>query len=185
MTNDLSITWLLFFDWVKVKKNQEKLKKIPNCNIGQFKKQKKPFKNRWENKKVELWCLLSIFQIFNVAHRGLHVVPGFVVEREQGGVVVRAVSQGSVRSAVSKGTRFAIRRQPVHLFFFFQEREFHFYFNCTAQTWPSQKMCENARWNKCSSFIPLNEWRRKALKWKSVQVIFTLTITSGLRFIIP
>lgn len=94
--------------------------------------------------------LLSIFQIFNVAHRGLHIVPGFVVEREQGGVIVRAVSQGPVRSAFSKGARFAIRRQPVHLFFFIQEREFHFYFNCTAETWSNQKMCENTQLNKCS-----------------------------------
>lgn len=106
--------------------------------------------NRWENKKsCMITFLLSIFQIFNVAHRGLHIVPGFVVEREQGGVIIRAVSQGPVRSAFSKGTRFAIRRQPIHLFFFIQEREFHFYFNCTAETQPNQKMCQNAWLNKC------------------------------------
>lgn len=38
----------------------------------------------------------------------LHVFPRFVVERQRGGVVVRAVSQGPVGSAVGEGTGFAV-----------------------------------------------------------------------------
>lgn len=52
--------------------------------------------------------LLSVLQIFNMTDGGLHIVPWFVVEGERRGVVVRAVAQGPVRSAVSKGTRFAV-----------------------------------------------------------------------------
>lgn len=87
----------------------------------------------WKKKSLFIF-LLSVFQILNVTDGGLHIVPWFVVEGELGGVVVGAVTEGPVRSAVSKGTRFAVRRQPVHLFFFIQEREFHFDFNCTTQT---------------------------------------------------
>lgn len=82
----------------------------------------------------EMNSLLSIFHVFNVTHGGLHVVTRFVAECERRGVVIRAVSQGPVRSAVSKGTRFSVGRQAVHLFFFVQEREFHFHFNCTTET---------------------------------------------------
>lgn len=78
--------------------------------------------------------LLSIFQIFDVTDGGLHVVPGFVVERQMGGVVVRAVTQGSVGSAVGEGAGFAVGWQSIHLFFFVQQWEFHFYFNCNTTT---------------------------------------------------
>lgn len=116
-----------------------------------------------ENKKE---ILLSVFQIFNVTHGGLHVVAWFVVEWERSGVVIRAVSQGPVRSAVGKRTRFAIRRQPVHLFFFFQERELHLDFNCkTKDTSPS----EIARMNKCSVIVS-----------PSHNKLLTALITSGL-----
>lgn len=60
-------------------------------------------------KKMLFIVLLSIFQIFNMTDGGLHIFSWFVVEGEWGGVVIRAVSQGPVGSAVSKGTRFAIR----------------------------------------------------------------------------
>lgn len=80
------------------------------------------------------FSLLSIFQVFNVTHGGLHIIPGVVVERQQHGVFVRAVCQGPIQSAVSEGARFAIRGQAVHFFFFFQERELHFDFNYTTQT---------------------------------------------------
>lgn len=78
--------------------------------------------------------LLSIFQVFNVTDGGLHVVPWFMVQRERSGVFIRPMSQSPIRSTVCKRTRFAIRRQSVHLFFFVQEREFHFNFNCITQT---------------------------------------------------
>lgn len=65
--------------------------------------------------------LLSIFQVFDVTDGGLHVVAGFVVEGQMGGVVVGAVTQGSIGSAVGEGARFAVGRQSVHLFFFVQQ----------------------------------------------------------------
>lgn len=52
--------------------------------------------------------LLSIFQVFDVTDGGLYVVSGFVVEGHMGGVVVRAVTQGSVGSAVGEGAGFAV-----------------------------------------------------------------------------
>ena len=94
--------------------------------------------------------LLSILQILNVTHRGLHVVPGLVVGGERRGVVIRSVSQGPVGSAVSEGTRFPVGGQPVHLFLFFQEREFHFNFNCTTQTHLTQNTSEYTGLKDCS-----------------------------------
>lgn len=68
-----------------------------------------------------------------MADGGLHVFPRFVVEGQRGGVVVGAVAQSPVGSAVGEGTGFAVRRESVHLLFFVQEGEFHFNFNCVTQ----------------------------------------------------
>ncbi|TNN26445.1 hypothetical protein EYF80_063419 [Liparis tanakae] len=81
-------------------------------------------------------------RVLHVAHRGLHVVPWFVVERRRRGVVLGAVSQGAVGPRVGQGARLAVGGQPVQLFFFFQEREFHFNFNCTTQTHLPQNRLE-------------------------------------------
>lgn len=68
---------------------------------------KRMYVHAFKNKLVMI--LLSILQIFDMTDGGLHVVSGFVVEGELGGVVVGAVSQGPVRSAVGEGTGFAVR----------------------------------------------------------------------------
>lgn len=89
-----------------------------------------------------LKLLLSIFQIFDVTDRGLDVVAGFVVEGQMGGVVVRAVTQGSVGSAVGEGARFSVGWQSVHLSFFVQQWQFHFYFNCNTTTLLNEDVSE-------------------------------------------
>lgn len=92
-----------------------------------------PASQRIWTKKLSSVSSLFIFQVFHVADGGLHVFPRLVVEGQRAGVVVGAVSQSPVGSAVSKGTGFAVGRETVHLFFFVQEGEFHFNFNCMTQ----------------------------------------------------
>ena len=130
----------------------------------------------WKKKKSLFIFLLSVFQILNVTDGGLHIVPWFVVEGELGGVVVGAVTEGPVRSAVGKRTRFAVRRQPVHLFFFIQEREFHFDFNCTTHTRRTSEkylcMHDSQPTHTAGSHMAVKRGC-ETFKYKSVKVLFT------------